>query len=95
MTQEGKQGKSKVVAGFLGVFPMTGALGVHRFYLGNIGLGITHVCLLLFGILFTLTFIGALVGAPMLLGNLAWAIIEGIMIFAGAIKKDANGQELV
>ncbi len=69
--------KSKLAAGLLGIF--VGGLGVHRFYLGYIGIGIAQifVTLLTFGV-------GAL-----------WGFIEGILILTGAgIKKDAKGRPL-
>ena len=37
--------KSKVVAGVLGI--LLGALGIHKFYLGNVGAGIIHLVLTL------------------------------------------------
>ncbi len=46
-------GKSKTVAGLLGIF--LGGLGIHKFYLGQIGWGIVHI-------LFCLTLIPAFVG---------------------------------
>ncbi len=95
MEQSPKAGKSKVLAGLLGVIPPSGALGLHRFYLGNTGLGIAHVALLLLGILLTITVVGALLGIPMLVGNVVWAVIEGVMILTGSINKDATGQELI
>ena len=70
-------GKSKVMAGLLAVFPPTGALGIHRFYLGSMGLGLLHVVLLGGGLV--LSIIG--IGIPIVVGNLIWAFIEGIMIF--------------
>ncbi|MCR5508024.1 MAG: TM2 domain-containing protein [Lachnospiraceae bacterium] len=45
--------KSKVAAGLLGIF--LGGIGVHKFYLGQIGMGILYVC-------FCWTGIPALVG---------------------------------
>ncbi len=69
--------KSKLAAGLLGIF--VGGLGVHRFYLGYIGIGVAQifVTLLTFGI-------GAL-----------WGFIEGILILTGSgIKKDAKGRPL-
>ncbi len=69
--------KSKLAAGLLGIF--VGGFGVHRFYLGYIGIGVAQifVTLLTFGI-------GAL-----------WGFIEGILILTGAgIKKDAKGRPL-
>jgi TM2 domain-containing membrane protein YozV len=45
--------KSKIVAGLLGIF--LGGFGLHKFYLGNIGMGILYLC-------FCWTFIPAIVG---------------------------------
>ncbi len=69
-------GKSKIVAGLLGIF--LGELGIHRFYLGYTTIGIIQIAVtvLTFGI-----------------GGL-WGFVEGIMIFGGAINKDANGVPL-
>lgn len=88
---ETTQRKSKVLAGLLGIFPPTGALGIHRFYLGYTGLGIAHIILLVVGL--PLSFIG--IGIPIVIGNLIWAIIEGIMILAGSISEDASGRPLI
>lgn len=46
-------GKSKLVAGLLGIF--LGGLGIHKFYLGKIGMGILYL-------IFCWTYIPALVG---------------------------------
>jgi len=68
--------KSKLAAGLLGIF--LGGFGVHRFYLGYIGIGIAQivVTLITFGF-------GAL-----------WGFIEGILILAGSMDKDAHGHLL-
>ena len=68
--------KSKLAAGLLGIF--LGGFGVHRFYLGYVGIGIAQiiVTLVTFGM-------GAL-----------WGFIEGILILTGSINKDAKGQPL-
>lgn len=42
-TMETKQGKSKAIAGILGI--VLGGFGAHQFYLGNIGKGIGYVLL--------------------------------------------------
>jgi len=52
-----------------------GGLGVHRFYLGYAGIGILQIIV---------SFITAGFGA-------IWGFIEGIMILAGSINKDARG----
>jgi TM2 domain-containing membrane protein YozV/ribosomal protein L40E len=68
--------KSKLVAGLLGLF--LGGLGVHRFYLGYVGIGIVQiiVTLVTFGV------------------GVLWGMIEGVLILAGSINKDAKGQPL-
>jgi len=68
--------KSKLAAGLLGIF--LGGFGIHRFYLGYVGIGIVQiiVTLITFGF-------GAL-----------WGFIEGILILAGGMDKDAQGRPL-
>ncbi len=68
--------KSKVTAGLLGIF--FGGLGVHRFYLGYVGLGIVQIIVTIFTVGF-----GAI-----------WGFIEGILILTGSMNKDAKGQPL-
>ena len=68
--------KSKLTAGLLGIF--LGALGVHRFYLGYVGLGIVQIIV-------TIMTLG--------LGAI-WGFIEGILILTGSMNKDAKGQPL-
>jgi TM2 domain-containing membrane protein YozV len=66
-------GKSKLAAGLLGIF--LGAWGIHRFYLGYVGIGIAQI------IVTIVTFgFGAL-----------WGFIEGILILTGTFNKDAKG----
>lgn len=74
------QQKSKLAAGLFGIF--LGAFGVHRFYLGHIGLGLTQCLLtvLTCGILSPIVYI--------------WGLIEGILILSGSINKDAKGVPL-
>jgi len=69
-------GKSRATAGILGI--LLGGLGVHRFYLGNIGVGIVQIIV-------TLITIGV--------GSL-WGFIEGIIIISGAAWRDADGKPL-
>jgi predicted ATP-dependent serine protease len=76
-TNVNKKQKSKVVAGILGV--LVGPFGVHRFYLGYIGIGVLQLILtfLSFG-----------------LASL-WGFIEGILILCGVgITEDADGVPL-
>jgi TM2 domain-containing membrane protein YozV len=68
--------KSRLVAGLLGVF--LGCLGVHRFYLGYVGIGIVQIIV-------TLVTCGP--------GGL-WGFIEGIIILAGGWDRDAKGLPL-
>jgi|APIni6443716594_1056825.scaffolds.fasta_scaffold396691_2 TM2 domain-containing membrane protein YozV len=69
-------GKSKIVAGILGI--LVGEFGVHRFYLGYIGIGIVQivVTIVTFGI-----------------GGL-WGFIEGILLLVGTFNRDAKGNPL-
>lgn len=72
--------RSKAAACLLAIF--LGALGVHRFYLGNSGLGVTMLLI-------------SVLSAGLLAPIVAlWAFIEGIMILTGGIR-DAQGRVLV
>ncbi len=70
--------KSRLVAGLLGI--LLGSLGIHRFYLGYVGIGIAQIAVTIL----TLGF-GAI-----------WGFIEGIMILVGAesFRRDAKGVPL-
>lgn len=68
--------KSKIVAGILGI--VLGSLGVHRFYLGFVGIGLLQI-------LVTAVTCGA--------GGL-WGFIEGILLLAGSMDRDARGAPL-
>lgn len=72
--------KSKLAAGLFGIF--LGVFGVHRFYLGYIGIGVAQllITVLSCGVLSFVTFI--------------WGLIEGILILSGNINKDAKGVAL-
>ena len=72
--------KQKMVAFLLGFF--LGVFGVHNFYLGKKGMGLTQLLVTVL----TLGF-GALVIGP-------WALIQSIMIIMGKID-DADGNPLV
>ena len=69
--------KSKIAAGVLGI--LLGGLGIHRFYLGYIGIGIVQI------VVTCITFgVGSL-----------WGFIEGILILTGSIlQRDAKGNPL-
>jgi TM2 domain-containing membrane protein YozV len=69
--------KSKVVAGILGI--LLGGFGIHRFYLGYVGLGIVQIIV---------TFLTCGFGAM-------WGIVEGILILVGSgITADSTGRPL-
>ncbi|MBA4150902.1 MAG: NINE protein [Verrucomicrobia bacterium] len=69
--------KSKLVAGLLGI--LLGGLGVHRFYLGHIGIGLLQI-------LVTVVTCG---------WGWLWGFIEGILILTGStITTDAEGKPL-
>lgn len=71
-----KDAKSKLAAGLLGI--LLGGLGIHRFYLGYVGIGIAQI------VVTSVTFgFGAI-----------WGFIEGILVLTGSMNKDAKGQPL-
>ncbi len=79
--------KSKVVAGLLGIF--LGGLGIHRFYLGHIGVGLVMLLLsFAFGSVFLPIMPGAGCGLVWL-----WGFVEGILCLCGKIR-DARGLPL-
>jgi TM2 domain-containing membrane protein YozV len=71
------QQRSKLAAGLFGIF--LGVFGVHRFYLGHIGIGLAQLLL-------TVLSCGLLSWATWI-----WGLIEGIMILSGSINRDAKG----
>lgn len=72
--------KSKIAAGLLGIF--LGGLGIHNFYLGYTGKAITQLLL-------TVLSCGFLSEV-----SIIWGLIEGILILAGSINTDADGNPL-
>ena len=70
--------KSRLVAGLLGIF--LGSLGIHRFYLGNIGLGVAQIAV---------TFVTFGIGG-------IWGFVEGVMVLCNApsFRTDAKGVPL-
>lgn len=79
----GVETKSRLGAGLLGIF--LGWLGVHRFYLGFNGIGLAQ---LLLGVLGLVT-CGISTSVAW-----AWGFVEGILILAGVIDRDAWGNVL-
>ena len=79
-----QQGKSKILAGLLGIF--LGCFGAHNFYLGYNSKAIGQLLLTLIG--WILCFTGPVIAA-------VWGLIEGILLLTGSIDKDANGNPLV
>jgi len=77
-------GKSRVMVGVLGLF--FGSLGIHNFILGNTAKAVIQLVLSMFG--WVLLFIPNIVVG-------IWALVESIMILAGAINEDANGTPLI
>jgi TM2 domain-containing membrane protein YozV len=65
----GAKGRSRVVAGLLGIF--LGALGAHRFYLGYRALGF---------VMLAITVIGAIAGFGFV--SAIWGLIEGVLYLA-------------
>lgn len=69
--------KSRIAAGVLGIF--LGGLGIHRFYLGYVAIGVVQILV---------TFLTCGIGQ-------VWGFIEGICILAGAaITTDADGRPM-
>ncbi len=80
MQQVTKGSRSKIVTFLLAFF--LGYLGIHNFYLGKTGLGITQL------LLTVLTFgIGILITVP-------WSFIEGILALASSNFRDGDGLPL-
>lgn len=73
--------KSKIAAGLMGIF--LGYFGVHNFYLGYTGKAVAQL-------LITILSCGILSFASGI-----WGLIEGILILAGSIEKDAKGNMLI
>jgi len=80
--------KSKVAAGLFGIF--LGGLGIHRFYLGYTGIGLTMLLVGVIGGIFTFGILAGVVGL--------WGFIEGILYLVGSPgtswARDATGRPL-
>ncbi|PJI93736.1 TM2 domain-containing protein [Luteimicrobium subarcticum] len=77
--------KTKLAAGLLGIF--LGGLGIHRFYLGYTGIGVTMLLITLLAGWFTCGI------APLVVA--IWGFIEGIVYLASSNARDAQGRPLV
>lgn len=80
--------KSSTTAGVLQLF--LGVFGIGRFYIDSTPIAIAQLCIGLFGVLLTLF---CLLGFPVLLASIIWAIVDAIMMFTGGVK-DNYGRKL-
>lgn len=80
--------KSAVNAGLLQLF--FGCFGIGRFYIGSNPIAIAQLCLGVFGLFFTMF---CIIGFPLLLGVVIWALVDAIMIFTGSVS-DQYGRKL-
>ena len=80
---DGYSPRSKVVAGVLGI--LLGGLGVHRFYLGYVGIGILQIFVTFLGI-------GFCFSLPFPFGAV-WGFVEGILCLTGHFR-DVDGRPL-
>ena len=74
-------GKSKIVAGVLGI--LLGTFCIHNFYLGYTGKALAQLLLTVL----TCGLLSPIIGI--------WGLIEGILILTGSINEDADGNELI
>jgi len=79
MTADGFSRRNRWIAGALAI--LLGSLGVHRFYMGHIGIGLAQI---LISVL-SLGVLAPVVGV--------WAFVEGILCFCGAMH-DVDGLPL-
>lgn len=80
-TSTSTTGKSKIVAGVLGI--LLGTFGIHNFYLGYNGKALAQLLLTVL----TCGLLSPIIGI--------WGLIEGILILTGSINEDADGNELI
>ena len=73
---DGYSWRNRWVAGVLGV--LLGPFGVHRFYLGFVGVGILQI---------VVTFLTLGIGG-------LWGFIEGVLCLAGPVMRDVDGLPL-
>ena len=82
--------RSRYAAAAFGI--VTGAYGVHSFYLGNIGIGIAQIAITLLA--YGLVIFGLLPAFAGLMLSGLWGFIDGVRILVGDIKTDAAGLPL-
>ena len=80
-TSTSTTGKSKIVAGVLGI--LLGTFGIHNFYLDYTGKALAQLLLTVL----TCGLLSPIIGI--------WGLIEGILILTGSINEDADGNELI
>ena len=80
--------KSASTAGLLQLF--LGVFGIGRFYIDSTQIAVIQLCLGIFGLAFTMF---CLVGFPVLLGSMIWAIVDAIMMFNRSVT-DKFGRRL-
>lgn len=80
--------KSKMAAGLLGIF--LGQFGVHNFYLGYTSKAVIQLVLTIVGYVTSCFGVGVFLVAAAGI----WGLVEGIMILAGNIDRDASGGKL-
>ena len=71
------QVKSKIAAGLLAIF--LGGLGIHKFYLGYLGVGFLYLALWLVALASACTIIGLVVAIPLSLTIWVITLVEGII----------------
>jgi TM2 domain-containing membrane protein YozV len=84
--------KSLVVAYLLWFF--LGMVGAHRFYTGRTGSAIGQIVLYWGGLLATMTFIGALIGIPMMIAFGIWWIVDAFLMMNWGLQKEVLVKEV-
>lgn len=67
-----------------------GGFGAHRFYLSRLGTGAAMAALSVLGFLLTVTVIGAVIGAPMLIGVGVWWVVDAFLISKWVAEHNAG-----
>lgn len=80
--------KSATTAGLLQLF--LGVFGIGRFYIDSTQIAIAQLCVGIVGVVLGVFY---LLGLPILLGSIIWAIVDAIMMFTGSVP-DNYGRKL-